>query len=67
MRKDILWISITLAILVVDRITKILVLHYLPYAQPVVVSPFFNLFFVYNPGAAFSFFREFRWLAKLVV
>lgn len=55
MRRNILWIWITLVIIAIDRITKILVLHHLPYAQPIAIYPFFNLFFVYNTGAAFSF------------
>lgn len=59
MRRNILWIWITLVIIAIDRITKILVLHHLPYAQPVSVYPFFNLFFVYNTGAAFSFLDKF--------
>ena len=60
MRRNLLWILVSLTIIVVDRITKILVLHRLPYAEPVAILPFFNLFFVHNTGAAFSFLGDFN-------
>lgn len=56
--KHILWIAITLFILTFDRVTKILVLKYLPFQEPVKIFSWFNLFFNYNTGAAFSFLNQ---------
>jgi len=52
------WVVVTLSVIAVDRVTKSLVLDYLPYQEPVVVMPFFNLFFTRNAGAAFSFLQH---------
>lgn len=65
-----LWFSLIALILITDRITKILVTQHLPYAEPISILPFFNLFFVYNTGAAFSFLSESggwqNWLFSLI-
>ncbi len=51
-----LWI--TLAVIVLDQISKQLAEYYLVYHVPVPVMPSFNLTLSYNPGAAFSFLSE---------
>lgn len=53
--KDTLWILIAVLVIAVDAITKFIVGKYLLFEQPVKVLPFFNLYFTYNRGAAFSF------------
>ena len=49
------WIFIAILIFILDRITKTLVLQYLPFRLPVDVFPGFNLFFTFNTGSAFGF------------
>lgn len=56
--KNLFWIWITVLIVVLDRITKLLVIHHLQFEHPVAVMPFFNLNFTYNAGAAFSFLNR---------
>lgn len=49
------WLILSAAILVVDQLTKLLVLHYLrPYEQ-IHLLPVLNLTLLFNRGAAFSF------------
>jgi len=52
------WLWITLFVLIVDRITKYVVLKTLPPYAPVPVTKFFNLSLAYNKGAAFSFLNS---------
>lgn len=52
------WVFISTFVFVLDRIAKILVLHYLPIEQPINVLPIFNLFFTFNVGAAFGFLNR---------
>jgi signal peptidase II len=60
------WIFIAILIFVLDRITKMLVLQYLPFRLPVDIFPGFNLFFTLNTGSAFGFLNTAsgwqRWL-----
>lgn len=49
------WLWVTLVILILDRVTKSLALHYLPPYASVPVMKYFNLTLAYNKGAAFSF------------
>lgn len=53
-----LWITLTVVIVLLDRITKIIALGSLPLQEPITVLPFFNLFLTYNAGAAFSFLNK---------
>jgi signal peptidase II len=57
MKNKYLWVSlIATTVLVLDQITKFLVVHYLPRNGIVRVIPgFFDLTYVRNPGAAFGF------------
>ena len=52
------WIFIVALIFVLDRITKTLVLQYLPFGLPVNVLPTLNLFFIFNTGSAFGFLNQ---------
>jgi signal peptidase II len=49
------WLGSALAVIVVDQLTKSLVLHAFRLHDSEVVTPFFNLVRVHNTGAAFSF------------
>ena len=49
------WLGIALAIIVLDQLTKSLVLGAFRLHDSHVVTPFFNLVRVHNTGAAFSF------------
>lgn len=53
--RGIIWSWIAIIVVAIDRLTKVWAVSHLPFSQPVNVSPYFNLFFTYNPGAAFSF------------
>lgn len=52
------WIFIAILVFALDRITKMLVLQYLQFNEPVNILPFFNLFFNFNTGAAFGFLNQ---------
>lgn len=49
------WLGIALIVILFDQLTKIAVMKVFAYATPYTLTPFFNLFVVFNRGAAFSF------------
>ena len=49
------WLGLSLIVILFDQLTKIAVKKVFAYATPYVVTSFFNIFFVLNRGAAFSF------------
>jgi signal peptidase II len=49
------WLGIALVIIVLDQVTKSLILANFAYGDSVHVTPFFNVVRVHNTGAAFSF------------
>ena len=49
------WLGIALVIIVLDQLTKSLILANFAYGDSVHVTPFFNVVRVHNTGAAFSF------------
>lgn len=49
------YLFISAAIIFLDQLSKWLVIHYLTFAEPKKLLPFFNLTVNFNPGAAFSF------------
>ena len=50
------WIWLVPLVIVLDQLTKLAILQWLPYGGPGInVTPFFNIVHVYNTGAAFSF------------
>lgn len=52
------WLWLAVAFLVVDQATKIAISHQFDLYQSIAVMPFFNLTYVHNEGAAFSFLSE---------
>lgn len=52
------WLWLSLAVIVLDQITKWVVVFQLQYGEVVQVFPTFNLTHVYNPGAAWSFLAD---------
>jgi len=56
MRSIAVWLGLSGLIVVLDQITKQVILHTIAFGQTVdVLSPVFSLVLTYNPGAAFSF------------
>ncbi len=58
MRRPLRWLWLAVAVIMLDLATKYAASHFLSYAQPVEVLPFFNLTLLHNTGAAFSFLAE---------
>jgi signal peptidase II len=60
------WLGIALLVIVLDQVTKALILQHFQYGDSRYVNPFFNLVRAHNPGAAFSFLASAsgwqRWL-----
>ncbi|MBS0357776.1 MAG: lipoprotein signal peptidase [Proteobacteria bacterium] len=54
MLKNSRWFLLVLLLLVIDQATKLLMVKYLGYNEPVFVLPFLNFTLIYNTGAAFS-------------
>lgn len=52
------WVFIAISIFALDRITKTLVLQYLPFRLPANIFSGFNLFFTFNTGSAFGFLNN---------
>ena len=50
-----LWIGIAVLIVVLDQLTKVLILGSFQYGDSLPITSFFNLVRVHNAGAAFSF------------
>ncbi len=48
------WLWISVLVIIADQITKFFAVYYLPFSQPLMIFPFFNLMLLYNTGAAFS-------------
>jgi len=56
--KTVSWLVLSALIVVLDQITKFVVVRSAVASEPVEVTSFFNLVLVYNRGAAFSFLAE---------
>ncbi|MDH3287142.1 MAG: signal peptidase II [Betaproteobacteria bacterium] len=56
--KTVYWLLLSALIVVIDQVTKFVVVQRLAANQAVEVTSFFNLVLVYNPGAAFSFLAD---------
>jgi signal peptidase II len=54
-KRFILWLMLAVLVIVLDQISKQVVLSHLTYGQGIQVTSFFDLVLLYNPGAAFSF------------
>jgi signal peptidase II len=49
------WIGIAIIVILLDQISKIMVMRTLPFEKAQIVTSFFNLYYTVNPGAAWSF------------
>ena len=49
------WLAIAFLVIVLDQVTKVLILQNFQYGDSVTITSFFNLVRVHNTGAAFSF------------
>ncbi len=58
MPRSALWLGLSGLIVVLDQMTKHWVVSALKLGQSIELTSFFNLVFVYNPGAAFSFLSD---------
>jgi signal peptidase II len=54
-RKALPWFAVAVAIVLLDRVTKLLVLESFAPGERVPITGFFNMVLVFNKGAAFSF------------
>lgn len=65
-KKNLYWLILTVVVIVLDQLTKHLIVANLQYGQPLEILPIFNLTLTHNPGAAFSFLSSAggwqRWL-----
>ena len=52
------WLSVSLAVIVIDQVTKSVAVSNLVMFQPVNLFPGFNFTLMYNEGAAFSFLSD---------
>ncbi len=52
------WLALAAVIVVIDQITKYVIVQKFVLHETLVVTPFFNLVRVHNPGAAFSMFAD---------
>ncbi|NHN39294.1 lipoprotein signal peptidase [Pseudomaricurvus alcaniphilus] len=52
------WYLLALLVVLLDQLSKSWVSHNLAYGQPWVLTDFFNLTLLHNPGAAFSFLSD---------
>lgn len=52
------WLGLAGLVIVLDQLTKFWVVSALRLGQSIELTPFLNLVFVYNPGAAFSFLSD---------
>lgn len=64
MRKFWGWLSLSGLVIVIDQITKQWVAGALPLYSKTTVTSYFDLVFVYNPGAAFSFLASHPQIAR---
>lgn len=53
-----LWVWIAIAVLLIDRYSKVWVVDHLRFQEPLEILPFFKLTLAYNTGAAFSFLHS---------
>jgi signal peptidase II len=58
LRSALCWYALAAVVIALDQWTKALALRLLEYAEPVVVTGFFNLTLLYNRGAAFSLLSD---------
>lgn len=52
------WIWLAVVMLIADQVSKQMVVAMMDYRESIAVMPYFNLTYVHNPGAAFSFLAD---------
>ena len=52
------WLGLSLLAVIIDQLSKLWVAHSMQLYQSINIMPFFNLTYVHNTGAAFSFLSE---------
>jgi len=52
------WLALSLAILIADQFTKVLIVGYYHLGESRFVTSFLDIVYAQNPGAAFSFLRD---------
>jgi len=52
------WLALTALAVILDQLTKQLVVEQMQLYQRIEIMPFFNLFYVHNYGAAFNFLSD---------
>ena len=57
-RNGLVWLWLSGVVLVLDQLSKLAVIQSLDLYEVIVLTPFFNLVHVVNPGAAFSLFAD---------
>lgn len=64
------WLGISLAVIVLDQLSKLAISNHFVYGELLAITPFFNLVLAHNTGAAFSFLSDAggmqRWLFSLI-
>ena len=70
MPKAMRWYALAAGVIVLDQLSKWLVLGHLQFGETVYFAPFWNWVLTFNPGAAFSFLADQpgwqRWLFSLL-
>lgn len=54
-KRNLYWLILSVIIIVLDQLSKNLIVTHLTYGNPMEILPVFNLTLTHNPGAAFSF------------
>lgn len=52
------WLSLSAAVIILDQATKLLVSSFFRLGESLTLTPFFDLVFVFNRGAAFNFLSQ---------
>lgn len=52
------WLGLSIVVIILDQISKLIVLKTIPLHSSLRVNDFFNWVLVFNPGAAFSFLAD---------
>jgi signal peptidase II len=52
------WLALSAFVIAADQATKVWIMSVFRLGESLVVTSFFDLVFVFNPGAAFSFLRD---------
>lgn len=54
-KKSWIWLWLSVAVVILDQVSKYLIVQHLTFSEPYVLTSFFNFNLNFNPGAAFSF------------